>query len=67
MTFKPMKLRDYERWIRKYGCSLRKAGSGDYSLINPEGKVIILFVKVIHPGNEVAPDYVKRTRKILEG
>ncbi|MBK8190932.1 MAG: hypothetical protein IPK79_10840 [Vampirovibrionales bacterium] len=65
MPFKPMKLRDYLRWIGQYGWSLKKSGV-DWSLINAEGRRVILNIIVTHPGREVIPASVKRTSQALE-
>jgi hypothetical protein len=63
--FKPMKRRDYERWIAQYGWSLLKAGM-DWKLIDESGNLRVRNIIVTHPGGEVIPLSVKKTQKALE-
>jgi hypothetical protein len=65
MAFKPMKRRDYERWIRQYGWYLRKTGT-DWTLFDADGKVQLLNVIVTHPGQEIIPMSVKKTKEALK-
>ncbi len=63
--YKPLKLRDYQRWIRQYGWSLRK-GSIDWNLFDQNGN-FVCYIKIQHPGpKEVVADSVKRTEKELK-
>ncbi|HEY9685424.1 MAG TPA: hypothetical protein V6C52_00465 [Coleofasciculaceae cyanobacterium] len=65
MPFKPMKLKDYLRWIHKYGWSIEK-GSIDHKLYNQYGQYVTQ-IKIKHPpGNEVHPDSVKKTQQELK-
>lgn len=66
MPFKPMKLKAYLAWISRYGWEIRKAGSGDYSLYSETGTRVVLFIKVTHPGNDVAALSVRATRAALK-
>ena len=63
--FKPMKLRDYGRWIAEYGWTLKK-GSIDWSLLDEFGKMAVRQIKVTHPGREVDAHSVKKTDKALK-
>jgi hypothetical protein len=63
--FKPMKLRDYERWIARHGWTLKK-GSIDWSLLDQSGKMAVRQIKVTHPGREVDAHSVKKTEKALK-
>jgi hypothetical protein len=64
--FKPMKLKTYKQWIGQYGWTLTKSGAGDWKLLDDKGVVKVPFIKIIHPpGNEVAPDSVKKTEIAL--
>jgi len=65
LPFKPMKKRDYLRWVRKYQWDLIQAGSGDWMLVNENGDPLVLFIKVTHPGGEVIAEHVKKTEKIM--
>ncbi len=65
MPYKPMKLRDYLRWIGQYGWRLEK-GSVDWKLLNADGKVIKPNIIVAHPGNLVIPKHVQDTRKLMK-
>lgn len=64
MLFKPMKRRDYERWIHQFGWSLQKSGF-DWSLIDEQGYKVCT-IRITHPGNEVVPGSVKKTEKHLK-
>ena len=64
MPFKPMKLKAYTRWIGTHGWYLEKGGI-DWKLRNAEGQYITQ-IKVIHPGNEVHPDSVKKTKQEIK-
>ncbi len=61
---KPMKLRDYQAWIRQYGWRLEKA-SNDWKLLDNEGKIKVLCIIVTHPGKEVVPLSLKKTHIAL--
>jgi hypothetical protein len=65
MPFKPMKRRDFERWIQGFGWTLSKA-SIDWSLNDAEGRWVCT-IKISHPGNEVvASSAQKATKKLKE-
>ncbi len=64
MPFKPMKRRDYERWIKLFNWSLEK-GSIDSNLYDQEGQWVCT-IKMTHPGGEVPAPYVEKTRKKLK-
>jgi hypothetical protein len=64
MPFKPMKRREFERWIREYGWSLVKAGM-DWKLVDEDGHVIKPFIKITHPGGEVVASHVNEVSKLL--
>jgi len=65
MPYKPMKLRDYLRWIHRYGWSLEK-GHVDWKLLDAQGRVLLINVIVTHPGKEVIAKHVNATRKLIE-
>jgi hypothetical protein len=65
MPYKPMKLRDYLRWIRQYGWDLEK-GSVDWKLIDEQGHVRKANIIITHPGREVIARHVNDTRQKLE-
>jgi hypothetical protein len=65
MPFKPMKKRDYLRWIGKYGWRLEKAGI-DWKLVDQSGLTKVRNIIVTHPGGEVIPASVKKTRAALK-
>jgi len=65
MPFKPMKRRDFERWIRQYGWSLAPSGAGDWIVISETGEKMVLFIKITHPGGEVVAYSVQKTRQAL--
>lgn len=52
--FKPMKLQDYLRWIRRYGWQLQKAGT-DWILLDEKGKAQVINIILTHPGKEIIP------------
>lgn len=62
--FKPMKRRDYERWIREYGWYLTKGG-WDWQL-NSENHANLCTIKITHPGAEIPAGDVKKTEKLLK-
>jgi len=64
MPFKPMKKRDYLKWIGKYGWTLKK-GSVDWKLVDSQGKVRKPNIIVTHNG-EVIPKHVGDTKKLLQ-
>jgi hypothetical protein len=65
MACKPIKRRDYDRWIRRFGWSLVKGGI-DWNLLDAEGNWVCT-VKVTHPGGEVPGYHVQlTTRKLKE-
>jgi len=63
--FKPMKRRDYERWIASFGWKLVKS-KNDWRLINQQGQSELLFIKITHPGGEIPALFVKKTQMALE-
>jgi hypothetical protein len=65
VPLKPMKRRDYEKWIRQYGWKLEKTGT-DWKLLDDQGKTQIRNIIVTHPGNEVIGLSVKKTRQALQ-
>jgi hypothetical protein len=66
MSFKPMKLRDYKKWIHTFGWKLEKGGM-DWKLYNQRGELMVRNIIIPHPpGSEVASLSVKKTRKALE-
>jgi hypothetical protein len=62
--YKPMKRRDYEKWIRQFGWSLTKS-SWDWTLRNADN-ARLCTVKVTHPGGEIPPYDVRKTEKLLQ-
>lgn len=66
MPFKPMKLRNFQKWIKNHGLELVKAGSGDWKLVDLAGRVVKPFIKVTHPGNEIIPAHVADVEKIIQ-
>lgn len=54
MPSKPMKARDYKKWIAQYGWSLKK-GSIDWKLYDEQDHLQVLAIKITHPGKEVPP------------
>jgi hypothetical protein len=63
--YKPMKRRDFERLINPFGWSLVKAGM-DWKVLNEVGKIAVRNVIVTHPGNEVIPLSINKTRQALK-
>jgi hypothetical protein len=66
MPNRPMKRRDYERWIRQYGWSLQKAGM-DWKLVDENGNLKVRNIIITHPGGEVIPLSIKKTEQALKG
>ena len=63
--YKPLKLRQYLQWIRKYGWTLHK-GKIDWSLRDRQGN-FVCTIKIQHPGpKEVAARSVKLTEQELK-
>ncbi len=63
--YKPIKLRDYQKWIKQYDWSLHKAKI-DWNLYDQKNK-FVCYIKVRHPGpKEVVADSVKRTERALK-
>ena len=63
--YKPIKLRDYLKWIRKFGWSLHK-GSIDWNLFDQHGNFVCAII-IQHPGpKEVVARSVKRTKMALK-
>jgi hypothetical protein len=63
--YKPLKLRDYLRWISQFGWSLRK-GSVDWNLVDQNGNFVCAII-IQHPGpKEVVARSVQRTEKELK-
>lgn len=56
MPFKPMNRKDYLRWIGKYG----------WRLVDQHGLTKVRNIIVTHPGGEVVPASVKKTRAALK-
>lgn len=66
MSFKPMKKREYQRWIGQYGWSLEKAGM-DWKLCNEHGNLVVRNIIIPHPpGSEIAAISVKKTQQALK-
>lgn len=65
MPFKPMKKRDYLRWVGAYGWKLEKAGM-DWKLVDEHDKTVIRNIIITHPGGEVIPLSVKKTTQALK-
>lgn len=66
MTFKPMKKRDYIRWIKPLGWQLKKAGT-DWKLVDQEGKTIIRNIIIPHPpGDEISNISVQKTENMMK-
>ena len=63
---KMMKKRDYIRWINQYGWTLERAGGGDWKLHNAHGNIAVRNIIVTHPGNEIPPISIKKTRLALQ-
>ena len=63
--YKPIKLRDYKTWIRRYGWVLEKGGI-DWMVVDSTGKVIIKNIIVTHPGKEVTAFCVQKTDRIMK-
>jgi hypothetical protein len=64
MTYKPIKLRDYLRWIRRFGWSLHK-GKIDWNL-RDERNIYVCSIIVKHPGaREVVTQSVQKTEREL--
>lgn len=62
-----MPLRDYEAWIGQYGWSLVPSKVGDAKLLNASGKLVVLFIKITHPGKREVPLYsIKKTKQALQ-
>jgi hypothetical protein len=57
--FKPMTLKNYQKWIGAFGWSIQKAGT-DYDLLD-ENENYVCTVNVLHSKKELAPFYVKKT------
>lgn len=65
MTYRPMKLKDYLRWIRRYGWSLRK-GKIDWILFDAAGTQVCSII-IQHPGpKEVVAHSVQKTERELK-
>ena len=64
--YKPIKLRDYLKWIKKFGWSLHK-GSIDWNLFDQNGNRVCT-IKIQHPGPKevVAPSVQKTEQKLKE-
>jgi len=63
--YKPIKLRDYLRWIRQYGWSMRK-DKVDWSLLDRNGNRVCT-IKILHPGpKEISAGSVQKTEKELK-
>lgn len=63
--FKPMKRKDYERWIKTYGWRIEKTGN-DWKVVDKKGHPVILFLKITHPGGDVIPAHVNKTQKLID-
>ena len=63
--FKPMKRREYERWIARFGWKLVKAGM-DWKVIDADGHIVILNVIITHPGGEIPPISIQKTKRALK-
>jgi hypothetical protein len=64
MPFKPIKRRNYEKELKKYGWSIRKS-SIDWDLIDENGNKTGISIKITHPGAEVSATSVQKTHKKL--